>query len=139
MRYFSQKHRDWANMTLGELPNNTMKSIGCYVTSICMLVERSPDLVLPVLNEAECFTDEGALLNEKAAQVLDMVYSKVFENPHKRCICETNYYAKLGYPQHFFVWLNQGQFICDPLDGIIKINKYSIVSYRLWDKRSRWI
>ena len=135
MRYFSQKHRDWANMTLGE-SGKTMAKVGCYVTSICMLVERSPDLVLPVLNEAECFTDEGALLNEKAAQVLNMIYSKIYSNPGKKCICETDHFKSKGSPQHFFMWMNQGQFICDPLDGIIKHNKYNIVSYRCWDRRS---
>ena len=111
-----------------------MKSSGCYVCSISMLLRKIPSIVLEILNKNDCFTSEGALLNDKAANVLGMIYSKVYENPNKVCIAETDSNAQYGVPQHFFVWLNNG-YIVDPLDGLIKLNKYHVVSYRLWDSR----
>jgi hypothetical protein len=60
-------------------------------------------------------------------------------SPDYPCIAETNYYAKNGYKQHFFIHLPDGNII-DPLDWIprVKKNKYAghIVSYR-WIKPYR--
>jgi hypothetical protein len=46
-------------------------------------------------------------------------------------VAETNFYAKRGYPQHFFIWLNNEQIV-DPLTGKIINNKYPIISYRIF-------
>lgn len=131
---YKQSEAPWGSMKLGK-SNLTMKSSGCYVTCVSMLLRKIPSIVLDVLNKNDCFTLEGGLISAKAAQVLDMVYSKVLTDPKKVCIMETDSNKVYGVPQHFVVWLGNG-FICDPLTGSMVHNKYHPVSFRTWDKRS---
>ena len=131
---YCQRDSSWGSLKIGK-SNLTMKSSGCYITSISMILRKIPSIVLDVLNKNDCFTPEGGLISAKAAQVLDMVYSKVLTDPKKVCIMETDSNKVYGVPQHFVVWLGNG-FICDPLTGSIVQNKYHPVSFRTWDKRS---
>ncbi len=121
----------WGALKIGET-NLTLAKDGCYIVSISMLLNKTPDIVLAILNRNRCFNAKGELINDLVARVLKMKYSYTAENPNKICICETNHYIKVGFPQHFFVNLNNGS-INDPLTGTTKKNPYNIVSYRLWD------
>lgn len=56
--------------------------------------------------------------------------------PTFMCIAETDNYKSSGVPQHFFVWLGQGNMIMDPLTGTIKTNNYHIISFRLFKERT---
>ena len=137
---YSQKDKRWKRLKI-EPAGLMLKKYGCYVVSIAMVLEKTPDIVLDILNKNKCFTDKGLLLNEKAAQVLDLNYFGVSKIPpkNKPCITETNYFESNGIPQHFFVYLGSAADnlvvkIIDPLSGEEKDNPYHIVSYRLWEK-----
>lgn len=134
MIQFSQKDKRWANLTIGET-NLKMSAFGCYITSIAMIDGRTPDIVLSILNKSKCFNDNGALFNYQAAKALVLYYGgRVLPPVHKVFIAETDHFAEEGFPQHFFLWLNQDNLIIDPLDGEKKINPYNIISCRLWGK-----
>jgi hypothetical protein len=129
MKNFSMKDPKWGNLGLGY----PMRKDGCYVTSLSMLCEKTPDAVLNLLMQNDCF--EGSLLlNAKAGQVLGFKTYKVLPSTTQitsPIIAETNFYANQGYPQHFFIALPNNQMV-DSLTGIQGPNKYSknIVSYR---------
>ena len=111
----------------------TMGHYGCYISAIAYFTGKTPGEVLGILNRNKCFTLKGLLDNQQSAKVLGMTYHYLDVNPGAPCVCETNHYKPTGVPQHFFVWLNDGEGnILDPLDGEIKKCRYKIVSYRLW-------
>lgn len=127
---YSQKNKKWANRKMGDT-HCRMKRYGCFVTALAIVDGRTPDKVLDILNRSNCFTSEGELLSETAAKVLGLEYHGVEEEyPGRACIAETADYANVGVPQHFFVWIGNGNII-DPLDGKIKKECYNVVTYRL--------
>jgi hypothetical protein len=135
VRAYSQKDPRWSDLEVGN-SGMSMKQIGCYITSIAMLVGRDPREVLRIANNGS-LTPEGLIDSNKMAQCLGMVYRKVLQQPPQGVICigETDFYASKGYDQHFFVLLNDGtDNIADPLDGMVKKNPYPVVSYRLFLK-----
>jgi hypothetical protein len=132
---YKQSDSKWGYLTIGK-SKLTLTKDGCYICSLAMLDGRTPDIILGILNRNNAFRSDGALLNDIAAKLLNRTYKYSTNNPNKICICETNHFKNEGYPQHFFVWLNDGNKINDPLDGKIKNNIYNVVSYRLFDKIS---
>lgn len=109
-----------------------MGVFGCLVTAIASLINRRPDEVLNVLNRNKCFNREGGLDCLQAAKALGRNYQKSGRNPGVDCVGETNHFRRAGYPQHFFVVLDNSIHILDPLDGEEKVNPYNVVSYRLF-------
>jgi len=134
---YCQKADKWARMTLGKT-RCTMAKYGCFVTAMAMIDERTPDVVLKILNDTgKCFNYEGELYSEIAGHELGLEfdgYNKLEYVPDRVCVAETNHYRLVHYPQHFFVWLGDGKII-DSLDGELKPNPYHIVSYRMFRKK----
>ncbi len=134
MIVYSMKNFKWKDLTLGE-SKCSLENYGCYIVSLSILLEIRPDTLLKTLNRSNCFTKEGKLLNDVAAKVLGCTYEYSKKQPEIVCIAETDHFAKKGFPQHFFV-IENAQII-DPLDGRIKQNPYNLVSFRIWEKRSK--
>lgn len=123
---WAQTDSRWASLGMG----NTLGKSGCYVVSLSMILGKTPDNILHILNANDCFNN-GALLNDKAAKVLGLTYKwlppdAVVSYP---IIAETNHYADKGFPQHFYVLLSDGNIV-DPLTGLTTPNPYNVVSYR---------
>ena len=131
MTPYSQKDPRWKDLKIGTT-NLTMGSYGCYITSLAIITAVRPDLLLAYLNKNNAFDKTGALINQLAARLLQRSYKRSI-TPEGLCIAETDSFKAKGYPQHFFVWLNDKQLIIDPLDGLTKTNKYHIVSYRIFN------
>jgi len=133
MKSFSQKDKAWGNLLIGST-NLSMKLYGCFITSLSMIAEKPPDVVLGILNRNNAFNHEGLLLSEVAAKALGLDYGGYqAQPPNMDCIAETNHFYPT-VPQHFFVLLKSGKII-DPLDAATKKNPYKIVSYRLFSKK----
>lgn len=133
---FSQNDPLWKNKRLGKA-RDTFGRSGCFVTSLSMLANVEPERTNALFVMNGIYT-AGCLIGnpQKAADVLNIKYfGKAFdkEPPFYPCIAETNYYAP-KVPQHFFVYLGNGQII-DPIDGRQKMNKYPIVSWRLFQQK----
>lgn len=128
MMGFKMSDPRWGNMGIG----TAMRTYGCLVTSLSMLIGKAPDNVLNALMVHDCFTDTSELIWAKAASILGFKrYQYLPANtPITRpIICETHDNAP-KFPKHFFIGLPGGQII-DPLDGKTQKNKYKIVSQRL--------
>jgi hypothetical protein len=133
MNKYSQK---WYSDKLGTC-NVTIKSHGCFVTCLAMLVGIEPPEVNELLTKNGGYSNGCMLLSDKASKILDLEYNgKTTKKPDYICIAETNYYKKNGVPQHFFVY-NKGDMV-DPLDQKPDWRKciYPIVSYRLFKLKS---
>jgi hypothetical protein len=131
---YNQKDKRWKDLKISKT-DLTLGEYGCFVVALAMLDGRTPDIILDILNRNQCFNHKGMLLSDLAAKALGLKYKgKKNDNPNIVCIAETNHYANLGIPQHFFVWLGDGRII-DPLDGLIKLNPYHIVSFRMFEKK----
>jgi hypothetical protein len=125
---FSMKDARWANMGIG-LP---MKSFGCYIVSLAMIMGITPDNILEKLMANDCFDNNGNLFNYKACEVLGFkTYQKLPPATEVvyPIIAETDHYAGLGYQKHFYIAMPDGTCV-DPLDGLTKTNPYNVVSYR---------
>lgn len=134
---YSQKDKRWGKLLISS--NTTMEKAGCFVTSLAMLKDMTPDKVLFLLKSHKCFTREGLLKHPDDAIALDMKYGGMVDKcPNIVCIAETDHYKSVGVPQHFFVWLDENHpiadhpLIIDSLDGVKKVNPYNIVSYRIY-------
>ena len=137
MNYYSQKDSSWGNKKLG-FSNLSIRSNGCYLTSIAMLYGKRPDKLNDFLKRNYAF--KGALIGSKrVARLFGMEYSRTTNNPKRNypIIAETDHYRKYGYIQHFFVLLPNGQRV-DPLDinPRPEVNNYNIVSYRDFGKKN---
>jgi len=133
MKFYSQK--DYPNVMLGT-SHYSLKSQGCFVTSLAMLDGRTPPEVNKLLTEQGGFQNGCLLIGSKAADILGLGYDgRVTKDPGTLCIAETNHYKYAGIPQHFFVYEN-GK-MADPLDqpSAWKDCKYNIVSYRLFGSK----
>jgi hypothetical protein len=117
----------------------TIHSSGCYITSFCNLLQYLGVATIdpPTLNKLNFYT-AGCLFDSQAAAThFGMSYVRTTEDPNVPCIIETNYYANIGYPQHFVLFNPQDNQIVDPLDSGLnepnwKPNKYPIISYRVF-------
>jgi len=133
MKPFSQKDSRWKDLLING--KYSLGEFGCVVVSIASILELPPDQVLKTLNTKECFTNSGLIIWDKAAKELGAIYGgKTMKKQKELCLLETNHFAKRGIPQHFCVWIGNGN-IMDPLDGKIKSNPYFIVSFRLFKKK----
>ncbi|HFC76735.1 MAG TPA: hypothetical protein ENJ27_00705 [Candidatus Moranbacteria bacterium] len=131
MKYYSQKDPRWGNKKLG-YSNLSIRSNGCYLTSIAMLFGKRPDKLNDFLKRNYAF--KGALIDSKrVAKLFGTEYSRTTANPKRKypVIAETDHYRKHGFPQHFFILLPDGRRV-DPLDPTPRpeYNNYNIVSYR---------
>jgi hypothetical protein len=126
------------------IPGMTMSKSGCLITCECAIADILPDAGLELLKKANAINLEGSLIHPEGslihptdAKALNLDYfGIVTKNPNKQCVCETNKYKDEGYPQHFYVQLNNGM-IMDPLTGTVSTNKYlnTTVSFRLYAKK----
>lgn len=133
--FYSQRDPRWKQVKLGTCSDSLGQS-GCFVTSLAGLSGKLPTEVNDLFKKKGGYVN-GCLINSsKAAELLGLEYQgKTTQKPSRACIAETNYYAKSGVPQHFFVWNPDGR-IADPLsmspDWQENVKKYPIVSYRLF-------
>jgi hypothetical protein len=119
---------------------DTISQSGCLITSWAnfISVKRGSKLPPDSLNaifKDNGFYSNGCLINlAKVAKFYDFEYSKIFKAPNEICIAETNQYAKLGIPQHFFLYDPKNKLRVDPLDlkPDWEFNNYPIVSYRVF-------
>ena len=128
MKNYSQK---WYSDKLGTC-NVTIKSHGCFISCLSMLLEIEPPAVNRTLTKNGGYANGCNLLSEKACGILGLDYSgRTTKDPGTMCIAETNYYANKGIPQHFFVY-HKGDMV-DPLSQSPEWRDciYPIVSYRL--------
>ena len=100
-----------------------------------MLSDRDPSITNAILTASDCINSQGMMISECAAKSLGLGYAgKTTSPPNFPCIAETDFYKNKGYPQHFFVYLPNGE-IHDPLLSYgPTVNNYPIVSYRLFEK-----
>jgi len=130
MKYYLQTDPRWKNKTYYN--GYTFGKLGCFVTSLAMLVEKEPPVVATILRQNGCFDKYGLLNSECAAKALGLFYGgKTTKRPNYTCIAETLYYDKASTQekeQHFFT-ITPGIKIYDPLGTNIK---YPIKSYRLF-------
>lgn len=129
MTPLSQVDPRWAGNKLGTC-SVTIKTDGCFISSLGMLCGKNPDEVNDILRDNGGYSS-GCLVNSvKAAEFLELEYNgKTTAYQNSVCIAETLDYGG----QHFFVWLGNGEII-DPLIYPARItnNNYKITSYRLF-------
>lgn len=129
MNSYSQRDERWADLGIG----TPMHDYGCLVTSIAMILGKTPDRVLKALNRGDCFDRYGSLIWAAAVKVLGIKDYKWLPGSTpvtKPIIAETDHY-KPRFPQHFYI-LNPDNSIIDPLDGQTKSpNPYNVISQRL--------
>lgn len=112
--------------------NLTISQAGCFITSLGILADISPPDVNNLLQDNGGYASGCNVISDVAAQLLGIEYDgKTYDDPHSVCIAETADYTSKGYPQHFFVWLGNGNII-DPLIGFETTNNYNIKSFRLF-------
>lgn len=137
--YFSQKDPRWAKQKIG-FGSMTFSQVGCAITSIAnKLKHDGMEMTPPEVNEfaKNCGAFAVDMLNFSIlAKALGYDYVKQISKPEGRCVAETNYYKKVGVPQHFIFLREDGKRI-DPLDlePSWEENNYPIVSYRVFKKR----
>ena len=134
MEHYSQKTNAWSNECMGHSQEKIGPS-GCFLTSLGMLSDRDPSITNAILTASDCINSQGMMISECAAKSLGLGYAgKTTSPPNFPCIAETDFYKNKGYPQHFFVYLPNGE-IHDPLLSYgPTVNNYPIVSYRLFEK-----
>ncbi len=146
MAYFSQRDSNLAKMKVG-FGKMTFSQVGCAIVSIANLNKFYADSNLTPLNINDLAKKCGAfnvdMLNfAKLAKELGYSYEKwtpshpLFKKLSQRVIAETNYYSKVGVPQHFFFYNPANNKRIDPLDlePSWESNNYPIVSYRIFTK-----
>jgi hypothetical protein len=144
--YYSQLDERWKNKKLG-FGKTTFGSSGCPIVSIANLHKFYSDSKLTPLEINEIAKKCGAfnvdMLNFSIlAKELGYNYEKwtpshpLFKKLGQRVIAETNYYSKVGVPQHFFFYNPATNKRIDPLDKIPswEDNSYPLVSYRIFTK-----
>ena len=142
---YCQTDNRWRDVKIGRT-HLTIGGYGCYLTCISMLDGHSPLVVNEIFTEDGVYVDGDNIPDTnylddylidgfKAAKVLGRTYQKVTVKPKVLCIAETNYYKKLGNPQHFFVWSPDGKHT-DPLTGGKPLHDYPVVSWRLFNVKN---
>ncbi len=131
---YSQKDPRWGSLEI--IKGLKMSNYGCVITSIACLDGRTPDVILGLLQKAKAIDKLGRVIWQVASLALDCLWGGITSTkPKYPCIAMTNYYKSKGFPTHFFVALNnEEKIIIDPLTGKKEVNKYPIVSYRLFYK-----
>jgi hypothetical protein len=132
--FYSQRDVKWATKKLG-FGKTTIGSSGCFITSIGNIVEKTPIEINDLAKKCGAFNVD--MLNAGIlAKYLGYGYVKQIRPPVSVCVAETNYYKKVGVPQHFFLLNPKNSKRVDPLDiePAWESNNYPIVSYRLFVK-----
>lgn len=137
--YYSQK--SYPKVKLGTC-SDTIAQSGCIITSACNLLKRmdiadiTPDK-MNALAKANGWYSQGCLLDlADLAAHFGCKYVKQIKAPKDVCMFETNYYKKVGVPQHFCLINPASGKRLDPLDlePSWEANNYPIVSYRIFTK-----
>jgi hypothetical protein len=106
------------------------------------MAECHPGILDWIATEKKLYANGCNVVQDKFCKYLNLKNDgRTTAKPKYSCIAETNHYAKIGVPQHFFIWNPDGT-ILDPLDGNVmnlwtpkpKKNPYKIISYRLITK-----
>jgi hypothetical protein len=134
MKFYSQKNYSDKLGTCGE----TIKSAGCFLVSLSMLVDIDPTDANRLLSANGGYSGgcKDMINSVNAAEILELDFMGIsFKDPKRSCIAETDHFKEKGTPQHFFVWLGNG-LINDPLLPYGNtVNNYNIVSYRLFSRK----
>ena len=142
MFYLAQRNPKWKNIKLGTC-KDTFGQSGCKLMSSCMLAYRDPIQVNSEFIKNKVYTN-GCLLDDKAvAKALDLKFDgRSTKKPSFITMAETNHFASVGVPSHFFVFAPKGtvsdvtDLMLDPLDDSKTMSwkpvKYKITSYRLF-------
>ena len=139
MGYYSQKDPRWANKKVG-YGKMTFAQVGCALTSIANKlkfdgIDKTPLEINELAKKCGAFQVD-MLVFPKLAEALGYKYQKQTAKPKGRQIMETNYYKKVGIPQHF-VFMNESGKRIDPLDlePSWEPNNYPAVSWRVFTKK----
>ncbi len=120
--------------------NQSISAVGCYLVSFCNFLEtrgikKNPLELNEFLIKNGGFSNGNLFNSAKVAQLFGMTYKKILKNPGIICIAETDYWKKIGVPQHFFLYLNN--LMIDPLDSAPdwRTNAlHKIISYRVFSE-----
>lgn len=136
MKFYRQY--DYPNTELGEYGKITLKNAGCFVVSLANMANVDPVIANAELAKNNCFVRGNMLANKSlAAELLGLKWhgGPLYKAPKHICIAETADNAKIGIPQHFFVYNPETKEMNDPMSktrGWEK-NTYKIKSYRQFD------
>lgn len=117
----------------------TIAQDGCFLVSFCNLLGilgianiAPPDFNKKAYPAGGCMADENYW-----ASLYNLDVAKTTSAPGTVCISETDHYANLGFPQHFFCYDPDKNLKLDPLDvtPTWRPNNYNIVSYRIFTKK----
>jgi hypothetical protein len=130
MKALWQRDPLWRHTKLGTSNVETFGSAGCYLMCWAMLSDKDPRVVNDMFIHYGVYADQCLIVTYKAAQVLGFKLKgqsihKLSDYPY---IAWTHYFQNQGYPQHFFICLDE-KTIIDPLDGKTKVNPYPIAGY----------
>ena len=107
----------------------TLGGHGCLITCLAMIARKNPGRINKFLTKSGAFNPGGMLVVRRACKILGLQYNGITrEKQYWLAIAETAHYWQSGYPQHFFIWLGDGQII-DPIDGKQKANFYRVKKY----------
>lgn len=115
----------------------TIKQAGCKLTCVADMVDIPPDQLNQIFKDNGVYADNTGNLSDQA--IANFFKDKLeydgytTQNPNHFCMVETNFYSNKGYPQHFFLLLDDGM-IYDPLLETESTNHYenNMVSFRLF-------
>ncbi len=141
MRYYSQHTPGYEKIKLGTCADSLWQS-ACFLTSFCNLGKEQewfdihPVSMNKLFIQNKLFANGCGLVAGAVAKHFGLTYERLSKDPGVICIAETNKYAAIGVPQHFFVY--EKGMILDPLDPPEKIqwkkNTYPVVSYRVFKR-----
>ena len=129
MKYYNQRNYPFTTLGFG---TTTIASHGCFLTSLAMMVGKTPPTVNTLLKQAGAFSGD-LIISDKAAEALGLDYLGVSSVPAawEPSIMEVDMSPAPGKQQHFVVWFKDK--IADPWTGTERpLNTYPPVSYRLF-------
>lgn len=133
MTPISQRAANIKGYELGTCQNETFGSSGCKLVSLSSMYDLDPVAINKQFIKDGVYQNGCMISDELAAKSLGVEFGgRTTTMPTFMCIAETDNYKSSGVPQHFFVWIGQGNMIMDPLTGTIKTNNYHIISWRLF-------
>ena len=133
MKYYNQRNYPFTTLGFG---TTTIASHGCFLTSLAMMVGKTPPTVNTLLKQAGAFSGD-LIISDKAAEALGLDYLGVSSVPAawEPSIMEVDMSPAPGKQQHFVVWFKDK--IADPWTGTERpLNTYPPVSYRLFKNLS---
>jgi len=125
---FSQRDPAYSSIKLGP---TTISKDGCVVMSLATLFQVDPTFILSVQG---AFNKKGECDIKKVVEFLGgKVDFRGTIPPIGWCMAKTDYYSKVGFPTHFFIYNAQTKQAIDPLQNptFRQDNIYPITEY-LW-------